>query len=208
MYTTLNKIREHNPCKDGWETLLKHLGKTKPDDEPLPLLTILDSNGLDDTLWCFRAVDGFEKEKLLLSVTYARDVEHLMPAESKKAFDVFERYANGLATQEEFEDTRAAAAATRAAAYAAARAADACAAADADASWAVAHAASAAHAAWSAAAAPWSAAADAAAHAAAATDDNDYAARAAGAAANAYLTIKAKQETQLRQLLERTCTQH
>lgn len=53
--TTLNEIREHSPCADGWEKLLKHLGKTKADDEPLDLLTILESNGLDDTLWCLRA---------------------------------------------------------------------------------------------------------------------------------------------------------
>lgn len=53
--TTLNEIRAHQPCRDGWEKLLSHLGKTKADDEPLSLLTILDSNGLDDALWCLRA---------------------------------------------------------------------------------------------------------------------------------------------------------
>ena len=52
--TTLAKIRAAGPCEDGWQKLLKHLGKTKADDEPLPLLTILDSNGLDDALWCLR----------------------------------------------------------------------------------------------------------------------------------------------------------
>ena len=49
--TTLNAIRAASPCKDGWEKLLSHLGKTKADDKALPLLTILDSNGLDDALW-------------------------------------------------------------------------------------------------------------------------------------------------------------
>ena len=53
--TTLNEIRAHAPCKDGWEKLLAHLGKTKADDEPLALLTVLESNGLDDALWCLRA---------------------------------------------------------------------------------------------------------------------------------------------------------
>ena len=174
MKTTLNKIREHRPCTDGWETLLKHLGKTKPDDEPLPLLTILDSNGFYHTLWCFRAVDGFEKEKLLLSVTYAKEVQHLMPDESKKALDVFERYAYGLATEDEFE---AACGEARDAVY------------TADVAWAAAHAARAeAHAAAAAAcSAAWGAA-----HA---------------AADAAHLTIRAKQETQLRELLEKSCTQ-
>ena len=49
--TTLNRIRDALPCREGWEKLLAHLGKTKADDEPLQLLTVLDSNGLDDALW-------------------------------------------------------------------------------------------------------------------------------------------------------------
>ena len=49
--TSLNRIRAANPCKEGWWKLLTHLGKTKADDEPLELLSVLDSNGLDDALW-------------------------------------------------------------------------------------------------------------------------------------------------------------
>ena len=49
--TTLNAIRAASPCEDGWMQLLRHLGKTKADDEPLSLLTVLNSNGLDDALW-------------------------------------------------------------------------------------------------------------------------------------------------------------
>jgi len=49
--TTLKRIRAASPCEDGWSILLKHLGKTKADDDPLSLLTILNSNGLDDALW-------------------------------------------------------------------------------------------------------------------------------------------------------------
>ena len=53
MNTTLNLIRSHRPCPEGWEKLLGHLGKTKADDEPLSLATILESNGIDDALWWF-----------------------------------------------------------------------------------------------------------------------------------------------------------
>lgn len=56
--TTLNAIRAHYPCAEGWQRLLTYLGKTKSDDEPLPMLTILDSNGVDDALWCLRSVEG------------------------------------------------------------------------------------------------------------------------------------------------------
>ena len=115
MKTTLNKIKAHQPCIQGWKQLLKHLGKTKADDEPLSLLTILDSNGLDDALWCFRAVDGRDKEIRLYAVWCARQVQHLMTdARSLAALDVTERYANGEATEEELDAARDAAwAATR-----------------------------------------------------------------------------------------------
>jgi hypothetical protein len=53
--TTLNKIKSFNPCTDGWEKLLKSLGKTEADDEPLLMSTILKSNGLFDAVWCLRA---------------------------------------------------------------------------------------------------------------------------------------------------------
>ena len=49
--TTLAAIREALPCESGWKKLLAALGKTKADNEPLDLLTVLNSNGLDDALW-------------------------------------------------------------------------------------------------------------------------------------------------------------
>ena len=107
MKTTLNKIREHNPCTDGWAKLLKNLGKTQADDEPLSLLTVLDSNGLDDALWCFHAVEGYDREIRLFAVDCARDVQHLMTDQrSIDALDVAERFANGQATDEELSVAR------------------------------------------------------------------------------------------------------
>jgi hypothetical protein len=102
MNTTLNKIREHTLCTYGWEKLLRTLGKTKADDEPLSLITILDSNGLDDALWCLRAVDSHEKEMRLFAVWCARQVQHLMTDQrSLVALDVAERFAHGEATKDE-----------------------------------------------------------------------------------------------------------
>jgi len=54
MNTTLNKIREHDPCHSGWTTLLKSLGKTSADDEPLSFKYILNSVGIKDAVWCLR----------------------------------------------------------------------------------------------------------------------------------------------------------
>ena len=110
IYTTLHKIRAHAPCADGWTKLLRHLGKTQADDEPVSLLTILDSNGLDDALWCLRAVDGHEREMRLYAVWCARQVQHLMTdPRSVAALDVAERHANGQATNEELDAARNAA---------------------------------------------------------------------------------------------------
>ena len=109
-YTTLNKIRSHSPCSDGWAKLLKHLRKSGPDDEPLALTTIIDSNGLADAIWCLRACDGIDRQTRLYAVWCARQVQHLMTDErSIAALDVAERYANGLATDEELKTAETAA---------------------------------------------------------------------------------------------------
>jgi hypothetical protein len=185
IYTTLNKILAHGPCEDGWRKLLKHLDKTEADDEPLPLLTVLDSNGLDHCIWCLRAVPERAREWRLFAVWCARKVQHLMTdSRSIAALHVAERFANGEATEEElFAAQVAARDAARDAAW--------------DAAWVAARAA-----AWAAA---WDAAQDAAwvaaltaARAAAWDAAQDAALTAAWAAA------WAEQEAELRRILTET----
>ena len=76
MNTTLNKIKQRALGSDNWKKFLAPLNKTEADDEPLSLLTILESNGLDDAIWCLRTVEGHDKEIRLFAV------------------DIAERYAN------------------------------------------------------------------------------------------------------------------
>ena len=129
--TTLNAIREESPCANGWVKLLKHLGKTEPDNEPLPFVTILDSNSLDDALWCTRAAPEHNRLWRLYAVWCARQVQHLMTdPRSLAALDVATQHAHGLATDEELE------AAEHAALNAARDAAEATAMAAARAAWA------------------------------------------------------------------------
>jgi hypothetical protein len=110
MKTTLNAIRAHGPCADGWGKLLRHLGKKKADDEPLSITNVLDSNGLDDALWCLRAVEGHDREIRLFAVWCARQVQQLMTdPRSLAALDVAERHANGGATDAELSAARNAA---------------------------------------------------------------------------------------------------
>lgn len=104
METTLRKLHDinfDNIPTDDVNNLFKYLHKTEPDDEPLTISTILEAIGFHSALRCLRGVYGFEKQKLLLNHTYAKEIEHLMPAESRKSLDVLKKYTEDLATRED-----------------------------------------------------------------------------------------------------------
>lgn len=104
MRTTLNQIRTYGPCRDGWEKLLRRLGKTAADDEPLWIDTILDYNGLNDALWCLRAVEGCDKEIRLFAVWCARRVQrYMIDPRSIAAIKIAERYALNEASDVDLE---------------------------------------------------------------------------------------------------------
>ena len=79
---TLNQIRKKSPCQDGWEKLLKHLGKTKADDEPISLAIVLESNGIQDAIWCLRALPDTERPKIV--EFSCRCAESMLPHFEKK----------------------------------------------------------------------------------------------------------------------------
>ncbi|MDR9064640.1 hypothetical protein [Burkholderia multivorans] len=129
---TLAALRKAGACYHGYNKLVRSIqGETfsaedaarnsyihfKHDAE-IPLVDVLNSNGIDDALWSLRCVSGADRDIRLFAVWCARQVEHLMEDQrSKDALNVAERFANGEATEEE----RAAAwDAARAAAWAAA----------------------------------------------------------------------------------------
>ena len=160
--TTLRQIRQHNPCSEGWRTLLTFLGKTGADDDPLPLVTILQSNGLDDALWCLRTITGHDKEITRFAFACAQEVRHLMTDQrSLDVLSALERHLESPLSREELDRVLVAArTAARAAAGAAVWAAEAAVwaaeAAAGAAVWAAAGAAEAARAAAEAAqAAAW-----------------------------------------------------
>jgi hypothetical protein len=115
MQTTLNKIKSHSPCEDGWKKLLNYLNKTEADDEVLELRTILESNGLDDTIWVFRAVEEKDKEIRLFAADCAELVlpiyEKQYPNDDRprKAIQAARDYANELISAEELDAARDAA---------------------------------------------------------------------------------------------------
>lgn len=122
-YTTLNKIKSHDPCTSGWTKLLIGLGKTRSDDEPLPFTRILEINGIADAIWALRTCDD-RNAVLTYAADCAEHVVHIYEAQypddprPRNAISTLRRYIAGEATEVELR------AAARAAACAAADAAD------------------------------------------------------------------------------------
>lgn len=134
---TLADLRREGACISGYNKVVRAVqGRVFSEEdgdresyirfrheEPISLVAILQSNGLDDALWALRCVPNVDRDARLFAVWCARQVEHLMTDQrSKDALDVSERFANGEATEEERAAAGAAAgAAARAAAWATAR---------------------------------------------------------------------------------------
>ena len=181
--TTLRRIREGSPesgraCNEGYSKLLKSLGKTKADDEPVTILQVLDSNGLDDALWVLSYAMPDDRLARHFQGWCAEQVLHIFEADRPDDTRVRDQISMMLNDDATSDERDAAGTAARDAVWAAAR----------DAAWAAAWAA-ARDAAWAAARDAAGAAARAAAGAAAgaAAWDAAWAAAwdAAGAAAGA-----------------------
>ncbi len=173
--TTLAAIRAASPCEEGWRKLLGALGKTSADDEPLDLLTVLDSNGLDDALWVLSFAMPDDRLTRHFQAWCAEQVLHLFEAERPDDARVRDQIAM-LRNDEADDAAREAARKAAWAAWAAAR----------EAAWAAARKA-AREAARKAAWAAWS-------------STGREAAWAAGDAGDAEAS-RAAQENQLRQML-------
>ncbi len=131
--TTFNLLREKGACTEGYRKLAKHLVSVEAfgEDKEINLLTILDSNGFDDAVWCLRAtVQDSDVIKRLIAADFAESVLHIFESKRpgddrpRKAIQAARDFANGLITDEERQKARASAA-SDAAAYAAASASDA-----------------------------------------------------------------------------------
>ena len=75
--TTFNRLHQAGACTGGYRKLAAYLGgvnKYGP-DTPIPLTTILESNGLADTLWCLQAT--IEPAQDLIIEYCCRAFEHV-----------------------------------------------------------------------------------------------------------------------------------
>jgi hypothetical protein len=133
LHTTFKLLRENGACPEGYRKLAKSLGGVQKygASTPIPLLRVLESNGLDDALWSLRAVlpeEEADRDRIArlfacrcvreTPLTDGRKVWDLLPdGRSRAAVKVAERFAVGDATKKEMEAaTEAAWAAAREAA--------------------------------------------------------------------------------------------
>jgi hypothetical protein len=113
--TTLNRIKENKPCSDGWTKLLTFLNKTQADDEELDLLTILESNGVQDCLWAFQCTDNYDSIYRHISADFAESVLYIFekkyPNDNRPrlAIQAARDYADGKINKEELYSARVAA---------------------------------------------------------------------------------------------------
>ena len=134
--TTLNRLREANACTERYQHLLKALGGPKFDhNAPINLLTILDSNGVDDCLWALQATEqNCDVVARLMAADFAEAVlpiyEKQYPKDQRPraAIEAARKFARGEIAADELAAASAAAraadsSAARAAAWAAASAA-------------------------------------------------------------------------------------
>ena len=126
LHTTKRLCRERGACKDGYRKLCEAY-PDRGDDDPISLLEVLESNGVLDAAWAFRAtVEDSDREARLFACLCAESVlpiyEKTHPGDERprKAIEVARRFASGEATRKELAAARDAAwAAASAAAFAA-----------------------------------------------------------------------------------------
>lgn len=108
-YTTLKKYREVFPSTKDWCKLLTHLGKKKADDDPLPIKTILDVNGLASAISAvtYSFTPEFTPETQLFAIRCVLQIKNIAKNERCLAdLEIGERYAVGDATDEELDEAR------------------------------------------------------------------------------------------------------
>jgi hypothetical protein len=139
--TTLKAIRQHRPCglehgsTNGYQKLVKFLGKDYGDETPIRFSQIVESNGVEDAYWCLCALpEEHDNEVRLLLANIAERVLHIYEAKHpnckkpRQAIEASRAFARGEISKDELDAAldaawAAAGAAAEAAAWAAARAA-------------------------------------------------------------------------------------
>ena len=100
--TTLDLLQKAGACTRGYKTLIKALGAKYPHEKPIDLLTILNTNGLDDALWALGATA--ENCDMIARLVAADFAEQVLPIWQKYSKD--ERPALAIQAARDFAHGR------------------------------------------------------------------------------------------------------
>ena len=102
---TLQQIRNISPCENMWLKILAANGGTKADfSKTFPVASILESNGLDDTLWVLRCLPEHNNLWRKFAWWCAKRVEHIADNDVvSDCLEVILKHSNGEATDGELE---------------------------------------------------------------------------------------------------------
>ncbi len=64
---TLQQIRDHSPCREGWKKLLKSLGNPSDMTITVSIGEVARSNGPQDALWCLRCAE-FDRRDIIRAI--------------------------------------------------------------------------------------------------------------------------------------------
>ena len=110
--TSFRALHKAGACRARYTHFARAMGGVKGygRDTPIPLLRVLDENGINDALWAFRACG---EEALPVAQEFvlrcAEHVQHIGPPEVAACNAVTRRYLAGAATREELRRAKAAA---------------------------------------------------------------------------------------------------
>ena len=114
--TTLNLLHKAEACTERYKVLLATLGANYPMDAEISLLTILETNGIDDALWALCATaENCEKVARFMAADFAElalvEWDKHYPADRRPALAIqaARDFANGLIVREDLAAARSAA---------------------------------------------------------------------------------------------------
>ena len=100
--TTLDLLQKAGACTRGYKKLVAALGVDYPHEKPIDLLTILNTNGLDDALWALGATA--ENCDMIARLVAADFAEQVLPIWQKYSKD--ERPALAIQAARDFAHGR------------------------------------------------------------------------------------------------------
>ena len=115
MTLTLQIIRDHSPCTDGWKTLTKAIGSDLTTE--LSIGDVLITNGLEDALWCLQCLEPRVRVAAIIPAVKRASV-HTTDHRVHDCISAIEKWLVGDETVDLMAAAKAAAWAARAAAWA------------------------------------------------------------------------------------------